>query len=93
MRFKLICTNCREIKKKRQTKVYRQLMRVGTTSMHTVAYYRVCCACGTEIWDEKLELKNLKTYLKDYKKSKKIMITTKKMAKKGILQRLWHEFT
>lgn len=65
--MKLICIYCKEIIKKRNTKIFRELIRVGTSNMHTQVQYRICNKCGAEVWDAKLEEKNLKNYIKQYK--------------------------
>lgn len=65
--MKLICTRCREFKKKKDTDIIIELQRIGLTSMHIPCKYRICCKCGTEIWDYKLENQNLKRYIKKYK--------------------------
>lgn len=65
--MKLICTHCREFKKKKDTQTYTELCRIGTSNFHVSSTYRVCKKCGTEIYDLKLESKNLKKYLKQYK--------------------------
>jgi uncharacterized SAM-binding protein YcdF (DUF218 family) len=65
--MKLICTYCREFKKKKDTKIYTELCRIGTSNFHIPSTYRICKKCGTEIYDLKLETKNLKNYIKQYK--------------------------
>jgi hypothetical protein len=65
--MRLICTNCRVYLKKKDTKVYSELIRIGTSNAHCSAKYRICNKCGTEVYDYKLEKQNLKKYVKQYK--------------------------
>ena len=65
--MKLICTRCRTYIKKKDTRVYRELLRIGTSNAHCYAKYRICNKCGTGIYDYKLEKQNLKAYVKQYK--------------------------
>ena len=69
--MKLICTHCRTYIKKKDTKVYKELTRIGTSNAHCYANYRVCNKCGTEVYDYKLEKKNIKEYVKQYKFTQK----------------------
>lgn len=65
--MKLICTHCRTFLKKHQTKIYRELIRMGTSNVHIPTNYRVCNKCGTEVYDYRLEKQNIKNYVKQYK--------------------------
>ena len=78
--MKLICTRCKTYIKKKNTRIYRALTRIGTSNTHCCVHYRICNKCGTEVYDYKLEKQNLKAYVKQYKFAQKC---TKQEVKNG----------
>jgi RNA polymerase-binding transcription factor DksA len=69
--MKLICTHCKEFKKKKDTIVHTALVRIKLSNLHSQERYRTCKACGNEIWDAHLERLNVKEYIKRYKRIQK----------------------
>jgi hypothetical protein len=63
--MKFICIYCRKFVKRKQTTVNLELERVKTSNVHIEQYHRHCIFCNNEIYDAKLETKNIKRYVKE----------------------------
>lgn len=66
--MKFICIHCRKFIKRKETTINLNLERIALSNVHIPVFHRHCKICNEEVYDARLERKNLNRYIKAYKK-------------------------